>query len=221
MPLLSQPIPHFKGKSAKEFTPSVFFVDVLAVQVMYDTYGADRVKKTLSREFMGDVSYLKDFNDIERVELETAILKKAGCLGWHETSSYGKPYYQHFLTLIKLLWPKTDLSPTVVDAVQLYCWGYGNGRKSLNLIGCQNSSKSSISSRIAFAAIMINMEYSAVYCANPFTSASASGIWGDFLNLYEEIKEFYGDSDGVVPFFPASRAKANQQIVLVPSQPNY
>jgi hypothetical protein len=168
---------------------------------------------------MGDVSYLKDFNDIERVELETAILKKAGCLGWHETSSYGKPYYQHFLTLIKLLWPKTDLSPTVVDAVQLYCWGYGNGRKSLNLIGCQNSSKSSISSRIAFAAIMINMEYSAVYCANPFTSASASGIWGDFLNLYEEIKEFYGDSDGVVPFFPASRAKANQQIVLVPSQP--
>ena len=202
-----------------EFIPSVFFVDLLAVQVMFDTHGPDKVKKSLSLEFLGDISYLKKLTDVKRVEYETAILKKAGCLKWAGVSMHNKPFYQHFLTLIKLLWPKTDLTPTVVDAVQLYCWGYGNEQKSLNLIGCQNSSKSSISARIAFASLMINAEHSAVYCANPFTTASASTIWGDFLALYEEIREFYGDSAGVVPFFPKARAKANKQIVLVPNQP--
>lgn len=219
MPLLKQPIPHFKGVSASEFIPSVFYVDVLAVQVMFDTYGAARVKKALSVEFLGDLSYLKGKSDVERVEFETALLRKAGCLGWAGVSLYGKPFYQHFLTYIKLLWPKTDITPTVVDAVQLFCWGFGNGKKSLNLIGCQNSSKSSISARLSFAALMVNIEFSAAYCANPFTTASASTIWGDFLALYEEIKEFYGDANGVVPFFPKSRAKANKQIVLVPNQP--
>jgi hypothetical protein len=169
--------------------------------------------KSIGRILMGSCSYWKDFQTKKPLQIEISILRNAGWKKWNEVSEYGKPYYQHLLTLVKLMMPKTDIHPNFADAANLFCQVMGNGLKGMHMIGSQNSSKSSTSVRLAFAVMAIFPKESAIYFANPFDSASDSTIWGEVEECYEEIVK------NCPNLFPKAIKYALRQIALVPGVP--
>jgi hypothetical protein len=158
-------------------------------------------------------------------EIEKETLFEAKRPNWGGVSKHGKPYYQHFLTLIKLLFPDTDITPSLADAVMFFCIGIGGGNKKiLNLIGSANSGKSASGCRIAFALMYIDPEYTVVYVANPFDSASDSTVWGDIEELWDQLCEAHPNTSGqgfgdASILFPYGRKYANRCLEFIPNIP--
>lgn len=188
---------------------------------------------TISRQFMGNHSYWRDeeFEDLRELfdednptlhymEIEKRILLEGGRDNWHLESFYGKQYYQHFLSLMKLMFPETDITPSIADAVMFFCLGLGF-KKILNLIGCQNAGKSAGASRILFVCMFIDPRNTVGYVANPFDNAADSTVWGDILELWDELCEHFphpAGSDRNI-LFPKGRAYANKRITFIPDVP--
>jgi len=168
---------------------------------------------------------LDEYSELKPWEVERKILFEAKRPNWGGTSLHGKPYYQHMLTLIKLLFPDTDITPSLADAVMFFCIGIGGAnRKILNLIGSANSGKSASGCRIAFAIMYVDPEYTVVYVANPFDSASDSTVWGDIEELWDQLCEAHPNNTGEgfpesSSLFPWGRKYANRMLEFVPNIP--
>lgn len=154
-------------------------------------------------------------------QIERQILFEAGRTQWGDQGFYGKPNYQHFLMLIRLMFPKTDITPSLADAVMFFCFGVTVGRKILNLIGSQNSSKSASSSRIAYAAMYIDPEYTVAYVANPFDNAADSTVWGDIEELWDELLTAHPHPirADATALFPKAIKYANKRVEFIPNLP--
>ncbi len=184
---------------------------------------ADTVTTTL----IGYVDHwdLPEFEGIEPIYIERQILFDAKRPNWSKTSKYGKPYYQHMLTLIKLMFPETDITPSLADATMFFCMGIGGaGKKMENLIGSQNSGKSAGAIRIGFACMFIDPEYTAIYVANPFDNAADSTVWGDCEELWDQLVTYWPNNTGVgygeaSSLFPWGRKYANKMLEFVPNIP--
>lgn len=155
------------------------------------------------------------------LEIERSILVEAGNTNWNKTSPVGKPYYQHFLTLMKLMFPKTDITNTLADAVMVFCIAVATRKKIMNLIGCQNSSKSATMARIAFVTMFINPEFTYWEVSNPFDNAADSTIWGEVELLWDDLTEAhphhqYGNQTSL---FPEGVRYANKRIEFIPKRP--
>lgn len=168
--------------------------DVVLHHTMIDWGDSKLTPNRISRVLVGHAngkkpSYWDDpeFDGMEPHEIERQILFEAGRVNWGRMGFYGKPNYQHFLMLMNLMFPKTDITPSLADAVMFFCRGFSGGRKMLNLIGCQNSSKSSSASRIAYVCMYIDVEFSVAYVANPFDNSADSTVWGDICELWNEL----------------------------------
>jgi hypothetical protein len=169
--------------------------------------------KVISKILMGPCQYWKDRGTLTPLQVEVGVLREGGWMNWAGISKHGKPYYQHLLTLVKLMMPKTDIHPALSDAANMFCQVLGNGLKGMHMIGSQNSSKSATSVRLAFAVMAIFPKESAVYFANPFDSAADSTIWGEVEECYEEIVM------NCPSLFPESVKYALRKIELVPGVP--
>lgn len=184
---------------------------------------ADRISSTLIGNSPRKYWVLQP--DKKPWEIEREILFEAKRPNWGGLSKHGKPYYQHFLTLIKLLFPETDITPSLADAVMFFCRGIGGANKKiLNLIGSANSGKSASGCRIAFALMYIDPEYTVVYVANPFDSASDSTVWGDIEELWDQLCEAHPNTTGqgfgdASVLFPYGRKYANRCLEFIPNIP--
>jgi hypothetical protein len=168
---------------------------------------------------------LPEYEGMTHMEIEKSILLEIGRPSWRKTSRHGKPAYQHMLTLIKLMFPDTDITPSLADAVMFFCIGIGGGmKKILNLIGSANSGKSASGCRIAFALMYLDPEYTVVYVANPFDSASDSTVWGDIEELWDQLVEHYPNDTGTgysdaSSLFPWGKKYANRCLEFIPNIP--
>lgn len=168
---------------------------------------------------------LPQFEGKTCLEIEKSILLDARRPNWGHNSRFGKPYFRHMLSLIKLMFPDTDITPSLADAVMFFCMGIGGGEKKLeHLIGSQNSGKSAGACRIAFAVMVIDPEFSAVFVANPFDNAADSTVWGDVEELWDQLCEAHPNNTGkgyadASSLFPWGKKYANRQLDLVPGLP--
>lgn len=187
----------------------------------------DLTPDILSSIFIGPVPYWDhpDFVGMEPHEIEKEILFSAGRDQWHEESPYGKPYYQHFLALMKVLLPKTDITNTLADAVMFFCLGLGF-KKILNLIGCQNASKSASAIRIVFVSMFIDPEYTVAYVASPFDNTADATVWGDTEELWDEMCEAWpykdpktGETGKAPSLFPKGVKFEKKRLVFIPGIP--
>jgi len=151
--------------------------------------------------------------NLSPLHVEIKILREAGWKNWGGKSWAGKSYHRHLLALIKLMLPKTDIQPTLADAVSIFCQCVSSGKKGMHMLGSQNCSKSGSSARIALAIMAVFPKESAIYFANPFDSASDSTIWGEVEECYDECKE------SCPGLFPDSVKYALKKIDLVPGIP--
>lgn len=165
---------------------------------------------SVTRQFIGPFHYwsLPQFQGMSAAEIEISILSGTDVLKWKGSSPW-KPFYQHFLTLTKILCPSKDITPSLADVVMLFCAGIGRGRKITNMIGSQNSGKSSLTALLVMTCMAINPTINFALIANPFKTTSESTIWGDFKEVYEEITQNHPD------LWPESRLHADKRIVLV------
>jgi hypothetical protein len=184
--------------------------------------GAD----SITTRIIGEWDYWADadFEGMEPWEIERAILFEGGRRSWGSVSPYGKAYYQHFLTLMKLMFPDTDVTPSLADAVMFFCIGISNNKKILNLIGSQNAGKSAAAIRIAFVCMYIDPLYTSVFVANPFDNAADSTVWGDAEELWDQLVEAHPNTTGqghenASALFPYGRKYANKSLEFVPDIP--
>lgn len=168
---------------------------------------------------------LPEYKGMQLWEIERKILFDAGRPRWGKKSKHGKPLFRHMLTLIKLLFPDTDITPSLADAVMFFCKGIGGANKKiLNLIGSANSGKSASGCRISFACMYIDPEYTVVYVANPFDSASDSTVWGDIEELWDQLCEAHPNDTGAgyadaSALFPWGKKYANRCLEFIPNIP--
>src|SRR5688572_25519718 len=80
-------------------------------------------------ELMGSNAYWLDIcpdldtrkdQRLTALNIERDILFEAKRPNWGGISKYGKPYYQHMLQLIHVMFPDTDITPSLADATMLF-----------------------------------------------------------------------------------------------------
>lgn len=152
------------------------------------------------------------------LEIERDILAKAHPRRWGGISRFGKPYYQHMLTLTKLMFPKTDITDTLADAVMFFCTAVSAGKKIVNLIGSQNSSKTAGACRIAFTTMFINPEYTRWTVANPFDNVADSGVWGEIEILWDDLGNAWPGGNHTI-LFPEGLLYSDRRIEFIPNRP--
>lgn len=210
------------------------FKDFKLHDTWFDWSDPSLTPDSIGRKLTGDVSYWNnpEFGRIEKDgvvireamaphEIEREILFEAGRDQWGYESAYGKPYYQHMLTLIALLDEETDITPSIADATQMFCLSLSSNHKVLNLIGSQNAGKSAGSVRIAFACLYIDPEYCQVFVANPYDNVADSTIWGEVLEMWSNICRTHplDEDDTRTYLFPQGYVYANRTIVAIPREP--
>lgn len=164
-----------------------------------------------------------EFEGMEPLEIEREILLSHGRDNWYQESDYGKPCYQHFLTLIQLLFPMTDVTPSLADSVMLFCKSIGF-RKCLNIIGSQNSSKSASVIRIMVTAMYLDADHSVGMVNSPFKIAADATVYGDLEELYDELVVAHPNpnSNKAAPsplIFPDAKKYQARKIVFKPNVP--
>lgn len=128
------------------------------------------------------------------------------------------------MTLMKLMIPTTDITPTIYDTTMLYCMGLQHGCKLINLIGAQNTSKSASGVRIAITELLIDPKYTAFYVANPFDNAADSTVWGEIEEVWESICNAHGVGDSESNennpwFFPKAKMYSNRRLEVIRDEP--
>jgi hypothetical protein len=168
---------------------------------------------------------LPEYAGMEQHEIERKILFEGGRPNWMQKSKHGKPFYQHMLTLTKLMFPSADITPAIHDTFAFFCMNLGGGgKKALNLIGSQNAGKSYGSCLLAFVTMFIDPIYTAVFIANPFDKSSESQAWGTIKELWFELREAHPNNTGqgysdACALFPWAKIYADRYIELVPGLP--
>lgn len=190
-------------------------------------------RHTLTREFCGPVKYYLEAHPwlrerdnqfgpagerMEHIEIERAILREIPPRQWGGKSKFGKPVYEHFLVLTKLMFPNTDITDTLADAFMFFCACAGNGFKILNLIGGQNMSKTAGACRIAYATMFVNPEYTRWTVSNPFDNVASSGVWGEIEVLWSDLGDAWPGGTHTM-LFPKAVSFANMRIEFIPNQP--
>lgn len=166
----------------------------------------------LTKKMMGNCGYLKDLTDRQAIEKEIEILSKAGYSKWGGESSE-KPYYQHVLTLMKLLMPRRDITLNLADCTMLFCLCLKHQRKFLNMLGCQNSAKSSFLAMLSMTCLAVSPEVTSGYLANPFDAVADSTVWGDTVTVFNSIKQ-------TAPWlWPNAREYKSRSIEVIPGVP--
>lgn len=161
----------------------------------------------------------------QAMEFEKNLLFEARRPNWGGISPYGKPYYQHMLSLGKLMFPDVDITPTLADTVMFFCMCVGGGRrKILNLIGSQNAGKSFSCSFLALVLMYIDVEASTVFIANPYDKSSDSQEWGSLLVLWYKLVKAHPNKTGTghhdaTWLFPFGKVYADRYIELMPNLP--
>lgn len=142
----------------------------------------------LTTRLMGPCGYLKGLSQEHAAKKEIEILKEAGFIRWGGNSSH-KPFYQHLLTLMKLLMPGRDITLNLADATMFFCLCLKHRRKVFNMIGSQSSAKSTFLAMCDLTCLAIAPYQTACYVANPFDAAADSTVWGEILSVFNEIQE--------------------------------
>ena len=128
-----------------------------------------------------------EFEGLSPIQIEVKIIREQERINYGLDTKYGRPCYQHTLVLMKLIFPETDITPVLADIVQLFFANFTHGRKYLHLLGSQDSGKSSTIARLVFLCMLIDSKHTFAPIASPFVNSSETIIWGDILELYEQI----------------------------------
>ena len=152
----------------------------------------------------------EEFEGLNPIDIEARIIRDVGRAAYGGYSPYGKPIYVHWLTMTKLMFPDTDITPVLADITELFLVSFGHGRKYLHLLGSQDSGKSSTIARLIFGCMKVDSKHTFAPVASPFVNTAETIIWGDILELFDQLCEHHPlDDTGhkATSVFPQARVK--------------
>lgn len=169
--------------------------------------------------------YWDEYEGMEPLDIELLILREQMRDRWAEVSKHGRPCYLHGLTALKLMFPDTDITPSLADVTYLSMGMFQHRRKYLNLIGSMDAGKSSSTARLAWLYAAIDSENFFAITATPTVKSASMTIFGDMTELYEELSESHPadeifDGQPRPYLFPKSKNHADRQIALFPGALN-
>lgn len=144
----------------------------------------------------------EEFKNLNPIQIEAKIIREQGRVNYGLDTKYGIPTYQHALVLTKLIFPKTDITPVLADITQLCFMNYSHGRKYLHLLGSQDSGKSSTIARLIFVFMVIDSTHTFAPVASPFVNTAETIIWGDILELYDQMCDAHPLGESGTTLFP-------------------
>jgi len=154
-----------------------------------------------------------EFEGFSPMDIELKIIRDQERNNYGFKTPYGRYTYQHALVLMKMIFPDTDITPVLADITQLFFTNFSYGRKYVHLLGSQDSGKSSTIARLVFLCMLIDVKHTFAPIASPFVNTSETIIWGDMLELFEEINTHHplDDTNHVGnSLFPNSEATAGR-----------
>ena len=132
---------------------------------------------------------LPEFEGLSPLQIEIKILRDHRRANYAYNSKYGVPAYLHGLRAMKMIFPKTHITPVLADIVHLTFLGYTHGIKYLHLLGSMDAGKSSSTARIIFLFMLIDVRNSFSIVATPLVESANMTIFGDVTELFEQICE--------------------------------
>lgn len=168
----------------------------------------------VTRSLIGSNHYWKapEFEGMFCRDVEIKILKDTPRSTWGYAQPYGKPIWQHILTLGKILTPSKDILPSVYDVAQAMCINFSFGGKAVNMIGAQSMGKTDVSCAIpAWLSVLYPKEF-LCFIACPTNNVADTGAWGAMVSLMGEMIECHPD------LFPHYNITKSKEIILEDSK---
>ena len=128
-----------------------------------------------------------EFEGMTPLQIEVKILRDQRRANYGYDTKYKTPAYIHGLRAMKMIFPKTHITPVLADIVHLTFLGYTHGIKYLHLLGSMDAGKSSSTARIIFLFMLIDVRQSFSIVATPLVESASMTIFGDVTELFEQI----------------------------------
>ena len=130
----------------------------------------------------------EDLPDAHPFDIQRSIVNKWD-RPFDEKSKYGENWYIHVLRLMKMLMPKTVITPWFLDEALAVQTALANQCEIVNFIGSKSSGKSAFLARLPMTLVAANPEYTICYAAAPYKNAADYTIWGEMENCFKEIQK--------------------------------
>ena len=168
------------------------------------------------RKKMPEYWQFEEFEGMTPLQIEVQILRDQRRSKYAFDSKYGVPSYIHALRALKLLFPKTHITPVLADIVHLTFLGYTYKVKYLHLLGSMNAGKSSSTARIIYLFMLIEVRSSFAIVATPTVESANLTIFGDVTELYSDICEAHplegSETGNSTSLFPDARSTMDRRM---------
>ena len=134
----------------------------------------------------------EDHPDAHPFDIQRNIIRNWS-IPYDEKSKYGEYWYQHVVRLMKMLMPKTVITPWIMDEAWALQLALANERDIVNYIGSKSSGKSAFMARIAVTLVAADPDNTICYAAAPYKNAADYTIWGEVENCFKEAVERLGE----------------------------
>lgn len=157
-----------------------------------------------------------EFEGLSPLQIEIQILRDQRRANYAFNSKFGVPAYLHALRAMKMLFPRTHITPVLADIVHLTFLNYSYDVKYLHLLGSQDAGKSSSTARIIYLFMLIDVKQSFSIVATPLVESANMTIFGDVTELFEQICEAHplsdADNNRGTYLFPDAKATSDRRL---------
>lgn len=177
--------------------------------------GDERDAKAIESELLPKPSYYETIrknlgnNFASEFDIERSILRKWNRKEIGEVGKYGEPWRNHVARFMKLLLPRTRITPAFMDELYAIEMALACRLEIVNLIGHKSAGKTALMARIALTLICVDPDYSVAYAAAPYKNVAGYTIWSEVESCYQEIEKHH---KGVFPDLLSKKADSTFQI---------
>jgi hypothetical protein len=165
-----------------------------------------------------------EFEGMNPLLIEIKILQQQRRGNYGFDTLYGLPAYIHALRAMKMMFPKTHITPVLADIVQLSFLGYTHNRKYLHLLGSMDAGKSSSTARLLYLFMLIDTLNTFAIVATPLVESANMTIFGDVTELYSQLCEAHPlDDDSIeqsTKLFPNANISSERRLNFVKQAKN-
>ncbi len=157
----------------------------------------------------------EEYEGKKPLEIEISILREQKRANYAKLSKHGVPSYIHALRAIKIMFPKTQITPVLADIVHITFIAYTYGVKYIHLLGSMDAGKSSSPARIIFLFMLIDSANSFAIAATPLVESANMTIFGDITELFGELCDYHplSGSNGTGTYlFPTARLMGDRKL---------
>lgn len=175
----------------------------------------ERRAKDIEEELLPRPRYYKEIREAlnnqmaSEFDIERSILRKWDRADIGKLGKYGEPWRNHVARFMKILMPKTVVTPSFMDELYAIELAIACRLEVCNLIGHKSAGKSALLARLALTLICVDPDYSVAYAAAPYKNVAGYTIWSEVESCFREIEE---EHKRIFPHLQSKKSESTFQI---------